>query len=232
MPSDAAYWLVSAPLKNGDDNDLFRSIKTVVTDNTLIGGLELPSLKVSSGQLGGDVLVMGLPDDRSADTMILWFTIGYIWSHSLSPSSSSSLSLLNHAGIRPVPTFYPLTTGRDALLPPDTQRRLAQTRRLLHLGRRQATRYHQIPRSRFRPIPIRIPIPIPISIRQGQTRILRPYQRPPPNSIPHPAFRSSSRVDLGCREVGPRWKGDRCRRGARQGDEQYRFDPEAKGPGV
>jgi V-type H+-transporting ATPase subunit C len=49
MPSDAAYWLVSAPLKNGDDNDLFRSIKTVVTDNTLIGGLELPSLKVSRG---------------------------------------------------------------------------------------------------------------------------------------------------------------------------------------
>ncbi|KAG7529029.1 hypothetical protein FFLO_05822 [Filobasidium floriforme] len=48
MPSDAAYWLVSAPLKNGDDNDLFRSIKTVVTDNTLIGGLELPSLKAGT----------------------------------------------------------------------------------------------------------------------------------------------------------------------------------------
>jgi hypothetical protein len=48
MPSDAAYWLVSAPLKRGDQDDLFRSIKTVVTDNTQIGGLELPSLKVSS----------------------------------------------------------------------------------------------------------------------------------------------------------------------------------------
>lgn len=48
MPSDAAYWLVSAPLKNGNGSDLFRSIKTVVTDNTLVGGLELPNLKVSS----------------------------------------------------------------------------------------------------------------------------------------------------------------------------------------
>jgi len=51
MPSDAAYWLVSAPLKRGDQDDLFRSIKTVVTDNTQIGGLELPSLKVSSHEL-------------------------------------------------------------------------------------------------------------------------------------------------------------------------------------
>lgn len=90
MPSDAAYWLVSAPLKNGDDNDLFRSIKTVVTDNTLIGGLELPGLKVSSEQNGRYVLVMGLPDSRLADVTIPWF-IDYIWSHSLS-SSSSSLS--------------------------------------------------------------------------------------------------------------------------------------------
>jgi len=47
MPSDASYWLISAPLKHGDETDLFKSIKTVVTDNTQIGGLELPSLKVS-----------------------------------------------------------------------------------------------------------------------------------------------------------------------------------------
>lgn len=46
MPSDAAYWLVSAPLKHGDDEDLFRSIKTIVPDDTVIGGLQLPHFKV------------------------------------------------------------------------------------------------------------------------------------------------------------------------------------------
>jgi hypothetical protein len=171
---------------------------------------------------------MLLPGDRLADMTLLSFTVDHL------VASPFSLPLSDITLDHDLYLFKSNTmmAGRDALLPLDAQRRLAQTRRLLHLGRRQATRYHQIPRCRFRPIPIRIPIPIPISIRQRQTRILRPYQRPPPDSIPHPAFRSSSRVDLGCREVGPRWKGDRCRRGARQGDEQYRFDPEAKGPGV
>lgn len=51
MPSDQSYWLVSAPWKNGDEDDLFRSIKTVVSDNTATGVLELPSLKVGHGHL-------------------------------------------------------------------------------------------------------------------------------------------------------------------------------------
>jgi hypothetical protein len=112
MPSDAAYWLVSAPLKNGDDNDLFRSIKTVVTDNTLIGGLELPSLKVSSGQLGGDVLVMGLPDDRSADTAVLLFAIHHIWSLPL----SHSLSLVSR--LTTTCTYTPPSGDRPGPSPP------------------------------------------------------------------------------------------------------------------
>jgi V-type H+-transporting ATPase subunit C len=61
MPSDAAYWLVSAPLKHGDQDDLFKSIKTVVTDTTQIGGLELPSLKVSPSKALPSYSIRALP---------------------------------------------------------------------------------------------------------------------------------------------------------------------------
>lgn len=51
MPSDSAYWLISAPHRRGDDQDLFRSVKSVVGDNVAVGGLEIPDLKVSSATL-------------------------------------------------------------------------------------------------------------------------------------------------------------------------------------
>lgn len=47
MPSDSAYWLISAPHRRGDDQDLFRSVKSIVGDNVAVGGLEIPDLKVS-----------------------------------------------------------------------------------------------------------------------------------------------------------------------------------------
>lgn len=47
MPSDSAYWLIAAPHRRGDDQDLFRSVKALVGDNVVVGGLEIPDLKVS-----------------------------------------------------------------------------------------------------------------------------------------------------------------------------------------
>jgi hypothetical protein len=52
MPSDSAYWLISAPHRRGDDQDLFRSVKSIVGDNVAVGGLEIPDLKVSLTDLG------------------------------------------------------------------------------------------------------------------------------------------------------------------------------------
>jgi hypothetical protein len=52
MPSDSSYWLISAPHRKGDDQDLFRSVKALVGDNVAVGGLEIPDLKV-----GGPFLI-------------------------------------------------------------------------------------------------------------------------------------------------------------------------------
>ncbi|KAJ9105479.1 hypothetical protein QFC21_001850 [Naganishia friedmannii] len=48
MPSDSAYWLISAPHRRGDDQDLFRSVKALVGDNVAVGGLEIPDLKTGT----------------------------------------------------------------------------------------------------------------------------------------------------------------------------------------
>ncbi|KAJ9112352.1 hypothetical protein QFC19_000772 [Naganishia cerealis] len=48
MPSDSAYWLIAAPHRRGDDQDLFRSIKSLVGDNVVVGGLEIPDLKTGT----------------------------------------------------------------------------------------------------------------------------------------------------------------------------------------
>ncbi|KAJ9114834.1 hypothetical protein QFC20_001205 [Naganishia adeliensis] len=48
MPSDFAYWLISAPHRRGDDQDLFRSVKSIVGDNVVVGGLEIPDLKTGT----------------------------------------------------------------------------------------------------------------------------------------------------------------------------------------
>ncbi|KAJ9122050.1 hypothetical protein QFC24_004277 [Naganishia onofrii] len=48
MPSDSSYWLISAPHRKGDDQDLFRSVKALVGDNVAVGGLEIPDLKTGT----------------------------------------------------------------------------------------------------------------------------------------------------------------------------------------
>ncbi|GHJ84312.1 hypothetical protein NliqN6_0714 [Naganishia liquefaciens] len=48
MPSDSAYWLISAPHRRGDDQDLLRSVKSIVGDHVVVGDLEIPDLKTGT----------------------------------------------------------------------------------------------------------------------------------------------------------------------------------------
>lgn len=50
MPSDLAYWLIAAPLKEGDPNVLLRDVKQALP-NTAVGGWEVPELKVSGSSI-------------------------------------------------------------------------------------------------------------------------------------------------------------------------------------
>jgi hypothetical protein len=46
MPSDLSYWLVSAPLQDGDPNRMLGDVKQALGDVN-VGGWEIPELKVS-----------------------------------------------------------------------------------------------------------------------------------------------------------------------------------------
>jgi hypothetical protein len=45
MPSDLAYWLISAPLKNGDPNVLLEDVRRALPGSS-VAGWEVPELKV------------------------------------------------------------------------------------------------------------------------------------------------------------------------------------------
>ena len=46
MPSDLSYWLISAPLKDGDPNVMLNEVKSALGSDSVVGGFEIPELKV------------------------------------------------------------------------------------------------------------------------------------------------------------------------------------------
>ena len=48
MPSDLSYWLVSAPLKDGDPDVILEDIRKELGGGIEVGGFEIPELKVSA----------------------------------------------------------------------------------------------------------------------------------------------------------------------------------------
>lgn len=47
MPSDLSYWLISAPLKDGDPNTMLDEVRQALGTGTMVSGWEIPELKVS-----------------------------------------------------------------------------------------------------------------------------------------------------------------------------------------
>lgn len=47
MPSDLSYWIISAPLKDGDAGIMLSDVRGAVGDNVEVGQWEVPELKVS-----------------------------------------------------------------------------------------------------------------------------------------------------------------------------------------
>jgi hypothetical protein len=68
MPSDLSYWIISAPLNDGDPGLMLKDVRNALGDSVEVGQWELPELKVcamlalrvflSSSYRRGDVLVM------------------------------------------------------------------------------------------------------------------------------------------------------------------------------
>jgi V-type H+-transporting ATPase subunit C len=46
MPSDLSYWIISAPLKDGDPGIMLMDVRNAVGDNVEVGQWEVPELKV------------------------------------------------------------------------------------------------------------------------------------------------------------------------------------------
>lgn len=56
MPSDLSYWIISAPLKDGDPSLMLEDVRQRLP-GVVVGGWEIPELKVSWGGSGaGDIL--------------------------------------------------------------------------------------------------------------------------------------------------------------------------------
>ena len=47
MPSDLSYWLISAPLKDGDPNVMLNEVRQSLGNEAVLGAFEIPELKVS-----------------------------------------------------------------------------------------------------------------------------------------------------------------------------------------
>ena len=68
MPSDLSYWIISAPLNDGDPGLMLKDVRNALGDSVEVGQWELPELKVcailafrvplSSSYRCSDVLVM------------------------------------------------------------------------------------------------------------------------------------------------------------------------------
>lgn len=46
MPSDLSYWLISAPLKDGDPNLMLDEVRQALGTSVQVSGWEIPELKV------------------------------------------------------------------------------------------------------------------------------------------------------------------------------------------
>ena len=46
MPSDLSYWIISAPLKDGDPNTMLEDVRQSLGPGVLVSGWEIPELKV------------------------------------------------------------------------------------------------------------------------------------------------------------------------------------------
>jgi V-type H+-transporting ATPase subunit C len=49
MPSDLSYWLISAPLKDGDPNQMLEDVRNALGGGSIVFGWEIPELKAGSG---------------------------------------------------------------------------------------------------------------------------------------------------------------------------------------
>jgi hypothetical protein len=60
MPSDLSYWILSAPLKDGDPGIMLMDVRNAVGDNVEVGQWEVPELKVGHSLRGreGQMAVM------------------------------------------------------------------------------------------------------------------------------------------------------------------------------
>jgi len=47
MPSDLSYWLISAPLRDGEPDAMLKSVQESLGSDIVVGGFEIPELKVS-----------------------------------------------------------------------------------------------------------------------------------------------------------------------------------------
>jgi hypothetical protein len=52
MPSDLSYWIISAPLKDGDPGIMLMDVRNAVGDNVEVGQWEVPELKVGHSLRG------------------------------------------------------------------------------------------------------------------------------------------------------------------------------------
>ena len=48
MPSDLSYWLISAPLKDGDPNAMLDDVRQAIGGGVALSGWEIPELKVGA----------------------------------------------------------------------------------------------------------------------------------------------------------------------------------------
>jgi hypothetical protein len=49
MPSDLSYWIISAPLNDGDPGLMLKDVRNALGDSVEVGQWELPELKVCAG---------------------------------------------------------------------------------------------------------------------------------------------------------------------------------------
>ena len=62
MPSDLSYWIISAPLKDGDPGLMLSDVRNALGDSVEVGQWELPELKVCH---------LGSPIDAYPSAMVL-----------------------------------------------------------------------------------------------------------------------------------------------------------------
>lgn len=60
MPSDLSYWLISAPLKDGDPNLMLDEVRRTLGASVQVSGWEIPELKVGRDSNDRNTLIRGI----------------------------------------------------------------------------------------------------------------------------------------------------------------------------